>query len=523
MLQSALPFKALPQKKKRYRSLALMNAAHEQQRAEKEVDTVAEEDPFADVDYSRDPREEVDSSAGSPLPLQDRDPLGDESKSPSLEEFRLPPAAMDDDEETDKFSAPEECQLLAAVDGEVSASTCAEAQAPPKKKRKGRGGRGAFKGQKSGERGAGTGQKKKKKKRKAQGTAINADVVEEAVAPNAPNAVEAVVATRPQAMEPSACSDLVLPNACDENPLCVKCKKPVDVLKCRLLNKQATAYKCPACNTKHAGLSRRFGKWPIDEFKDLTEDEQSEFWADANNSSKNLDKQVEKVLEKRYMEERRATEEGAYLPLSVYATQGYDVGNIERSCTDVQDHPVLGKTYKVDINHTSRAKIQQEIRTHLLQLKSRPVGGRGRSESASSDGGRPKKRNTRGDQSMDAPIKSAKVMDSERKDKEKELAKIKKLSLQTCQRVIAKLAPTQARVENATKDDCMKFVPAPIRGAVQRVAKSIASMMNEAQSKLKSGDQLSFTLDEVRNIEEEFKDKVVVAETLMATYRKCKL
>ena len=68
----------------------------------------------------------------------------------------------------------------------------------------------------------------------------------------------------------------------------------------------------------------------------------------------------------------------------------------------------------------------------------------------------------------------------------------------------------------------MKFVPAPIRGGVQRVGKSIASMMNEAQSKLKSGDQLSFTLDEVRNIEEEFKDKVVVAETLMATMRKCK-
>ncbi len=56
------------------------------------------------------------------------------------------------------------------------------------------------------------------------------------------------------------------------------------------------------------------------------------------------------------------------LPLSVYASQGYDIALIKKKCKDVEEHPVLGKTYKVDLKSVTTGDTRQKVWADLYEL-----------------------------------------------------------------------------------------------------------------------------------------------------------
>ena len=238
----------------------------------------------------------------------------------------------------------------------------------------------------------------------------------------------------PHAISHSACSKLTLPQD-DDTPRCSYCNQVVDILKARISGKQATGlkYKCPSCNTKHVGLCRKFGQWPIDEFKLLSREEQQEFWKQG--SERTLQEQVSRILEKKYMEERRVSEGGSYLPLGCYVVQGFNAQAVEAS-PNRKWHDGLGEwVYKIDIETSSKAKIAQEVQGHILRLteaadRKRSQGrGRGGPAMAASDpGGEPRTASTSSSSSSSKKKKKDKKKKKKKKKKDdSHAAKVKAL------------------------------------------------------------------------------------------------
>ena len=72
-------------------------------------------------------------------------------------------------------------------------------------------------------------------------------------------------------------------------------------------------------------------------------------------------------LSKKITETRCAGAGGQYLPLSVYAAQGYDTKAIEEGCKDVKAHPLFGKVYRVEIEYQNKESKEQMIREAILK------------------------------------------------------------------------------------------------------------------------------------------------------------
>ena len=66
---------------------------------------------------------------------------------------------------------------------------------------------------------------------------------------------------------------------------------------------------------------------------------------------------------------------GEYLPLEVYAKQGFDTTLIEHGC-NMKMRPVLGKTYRLDIDNVAWTEVREKCRRQVLDMfvrKSKPL------------------------------------------------------------------------------------------------------------------------------------------------------
>ena len=61
-------------------------------------------------------------------------------------------------------------------------------------------------------------------------------------------------------------------------PVCSRCKVPVEPLRAVITGKAAGAWKCPICNTKCTQLSRIFGCWPPKAFSTTPAEWQEKFY-----------------------------------------------------------------------------------------------------------------------------------------------------------------------------------------------------------------------------------------------------
>ena len=158
-------------------------------------------------------------------------------------------------------------------------------------------------------------------------------------------------------------------------PHCIKCKRPVDVLRAQLQNKGAGLWRCASCNTKAVQLTRIFGRWPPRSFQSLPSDFQEKFWRELDGKSGGaaLEQHVIDTLTIKRIEEEQCSTGGEYLPLSVWKQRGFDPEAIQRQCRDTEMHPVLGLTYRVNIKAVYSKAIERIIREELHQGKRKPV------------------------------------------------------------------------------------------------------------------------------------------------------
>lgn len=159
-------------------------------------------------------------------------------------------------------------------------------------------------------------------------------------------------------------------------PLCSKCMTEVEPFRAQIKGKtsahQAPKWLCNSCNSRLASLSRSFGKWPIPEFQELSLEEQQSFWKDTCLPGTTLQKMKSMLLDrvvKSRSDKVEASIHGSWLPLGVYASQGYDTMQIEKACIgdNVRDCPLLGKTYRVPITSLNRSTTETRIRESVLK------------------------------------------------------------------------------------------------------------------------------------------------------------
>lgn len=153
-------------------------------------------------------------------------------------------------------------------------------------------------------------------------------------------------------------------------PTCTACGLAVDPVApgTRLMSKVQQSYRCRRCNTKSASLHRIFGQWPLPQFRELSKDEQQDFFRSAGSDSKSLESAVTNLLSRRLVERSHSQTTGKFLPLSVWEKKGFDPKVIERDGV-MEIHPVLGRTYQVVVKETGSSKWQELAREQVLELK----------------------------------------------------------------------------------------------------------------------------------------------------------
>ena len=365
-------------------------------------------------------------------------------------------------------------------------------------------------------------------------------------------------------------------------PYCTKCGYHVDPCSkgVRVISKTPPTFKCQKCNSMQCTLHKLFGTWPLDEFKALGEETQQKFWREAGGSREGLKQSVEQLLVRKVVEKKFASEAGPFLPLSVWATQGYNTDDIAARAS-MEVHPVLGPTYQVSIKSSGREKTDSLIQEQMLRLlekgKKSTAGTSGdrdilldtssldkaeeediaskesvNSSSASSSGSssdssgkkKKKKKNTakskkskksnKNKQKDSHSKKEQEKKDKEKKDKKEitkqrlavekaERARVSKIK-SDCTKALAKIAPVMLYLEELLKHTKLSLVPSFAVQKAKLILKKLEAVDGEARAQLKAKDpkDVTFTLPVVAmTTKEAMETKSLVEGMLDAVNKHC--
>ena len=77
------------------------------------------------------------------------------------------------------------------------------------------------------------------------------------------------------------------------------------------------------------------------------------------------------------------------------------------------------------------------------------------------------------------------------------------------------------RAQNILMDPSFRFLPAMAKDSAQKTSKTLLAMKGEAETNMKSGTQLSFTLKDVQDVEADFRNKAKLAVDIFISIGKC--
>lgn len=146
---------------------------------------------------------------------------------------------------------------------------------------------------------------------------------------------------------------------------------------------------CTKCRNKRTQCSKIFGQWPPQPFKALPAEAQAEFWLADSSTGDEIMSDVVKHVTHHRVKTKADMFEGKFLPLTAYAKLGFNTADIKAKCTEVEEHPVLGTTYKVDVHQTSWGEIHSDVEKEIFELRAK------RGRCSESDSNRKKKRSRR--------------------------------------------------------------------------------------------------------------------------------
>jgi hypothetical protein len=203
----------------------------------------------------------------------------------------------------------------------------------------------------------------------------------QAAVPTMPES-QAAVPTMPQAAVPSTARAVLTPGGAltdiglfPEMTLhCQTCGSRCQLSRMRCRGKSCASWECLNCGTKSTQLRRVFGKWPIGEFVEMEPDEQKAFFSDIGGMSMEALKQhCERTFSKTESHGKFYEERGQFLPLSVWATRGFPVEDIEAKshASDRRFHDVLGSTYRVALMSSGSKGWKGSSSTDALNKRSK--------------------------------------------------------------------------------------------------------------------------------------------------------
>jgi hypothetical protein len=297
-------------------------------------------------------------------------------------------------------------------------------------------------------------------------------------------------------------------------------------------------------------LNRMFGKWPIDGFRMLSPQQQRDFWASTTSSLASLKKMVEDTVVSKMIDEELSKLEGPFLPLSVWASQGYDTKLIEQTAAK-EEHEILGTTYQVRIHTTSASRRREMVQAQMLKLLAKPKdtieqgaaveededgqeiakssSDTSSTSSSSSDKKSKKKRkkhkkkhskkskdkkDKKGSKEVDVRRAQAAAEKAERN----RVAKVKSDS----GKILAKVSPQLLQLEEMQRDEHFAKIPAVLKTKVKESVSTLRGFNDEATSKLKIKDplDLTFGIEEVIAAAKEAGGIIKIMTSMLSTVGK---
>ena len=191
-------------------------------------------------------------------------------------------------------------------------------------------------------------------------------------------AVEVQTAPKPEVSANADVAEGTAPAAAQTGTCeCSKCKlmKPV---KGKAVARQA--FCCRQCSTKRSTLSQIFGHWPIPLFSDLPPHQQIAFWQSEAKGKVNIKNALVKEVTDYRHEEQSVAVGGTYLPISVLKAKGFDTELVEKNCTDTEEHPVLGKTYNLNLKTVTKEEITRKVWKEIFKYTGADANAQGSKE-----------------------------------------------------------------------------------------------------------------------------------------------
>ena len=217
---------------------------------------------------------------------------------------------------------------------------------------------------------------------------------------------------------------------------CVKC-----VVQLTAENKAAAAREraCKKCVAKRTLLSQMFGGWPIPAFKELDAEQQTLFWESSHDCTGKgaLQTLVIKDITSHRVNVKLTRNAGTFLPLSVYATQGFKTENIKKKCVSRWCEELEEHTYKLTQRSEIEDEVEKTVRAEVISLRDNSLKGR-LSHYAS-----PAKKRSRS--SSDSSSSSSKSSASKGKSNNKAKARAKAAAAAAKKDMIAKKAAAKAK------------------------------------------------------------------------------
>ena len=313
----------------------------------------------------------------------------------------------------------------------------------------------------------------------------------------------------PDPIADSGCGGSLFPKFPEPTVYCTTCGSLCVISSVRILSKREGSWRCLGCRSKITSLYRGFGGWPVAGFTALTKSQQQEFYAEVKDkTAEEIVGKATQLLTKSETHVKYYAESGRHLPLSVWATKGFDIDRI-RTLTpqsDIQMHNILGECYRVQLLTTGRSGEEALKREDVNAARgtkraaagtAAAAGGKkskvedakssssqdssSSSSSSSSSGGKSKKKNNKKgkkdkkDKKSKKHKKSKKSKKSEKKAKEtKEVQQHKKQE----QKEAAKVARAASKAEEQGKAKALK--------AKEALAKQAETKLTVAKNKLEA-------------------------------------
>ncbi|CAK8986046.1 Uncharacterized protein SCF082_LOCUS385 [Durusdinium trenchii] len=282
-----------------------------------------------------------------------------------------------------------------------------------------------------------------------------------------------------------------------EGPRCQKCDTPVEadqmVLK-HLTKGPRNKVLCKSCRAVQTMMARSFDGMPAG-WDTLSHEESVNFYkamlekkGDGPLRFQLLRAEMKACLVHRHMEETKRGFNGEFHPLGYWQQRGYDVTKIE-ALAESMEHPVLGRTYRVDIFHVSTDTIFQKVE-EALQLVDK-AAKRKRIPKAKAKSNKRNKGNEPEEPAEEVEVVGGKGLT------EKQLAALKK-------REAAKAAKkASAEAAKNTK------VATTLASKALTCLQPVLDRMQKAKKGLKEGDADAATL-------EQMEEKLSLAETVVS-------